>query len=71
MTDISEKMLSAKLKDLERDHLVHRKYYPVIPPKVEYRLTELGQSLMPHIDSLIGWALEHFQDVTGGKVLVK
>ena len=71
MTDISEKMLSAKLKDLERDHLIHRKSYPVIPPKVEYSLTPLGESLMPHIDSLIGWAVEHFQDVTGGKILVK
>lgn len=71
MTDISEKMLSTKLKDLERDHLVNRKAYPVIPPKVEYSLTELGKSLMPHIDGLIGWAVEHFQDVTGGKILIK
>lgn len=70
MTDISEKMLSTKLKDLERDHLIKRKSYPVIPPKVEYRLTELGESLMPHLDSLIGWAIEHFKDVTGGKILV-
>lgn len=64
-------MLSSKLKDLERDHLVRRKSYPVIPPKVEYSLTDLGKSLMPHIDSLIGWAVEHFQNVTGGKVLIK
>lgn len=49
-------MLSAKLKDLERDGLVHRKAYPEIPPRVEYRLTSLGESLMPHVDSLIGWA---------------
>lgn len=71
MNDISEKMLSSKLKDLERDHLVRRKSYPVIPPKVEYSLTDLGKSLMPHIDSLIGWAAEHFQNVTDGKVLIK
>lgn len=64
-------MLSAKLKDLERDGLVHRKAYPEIPPWVEYRLTSLGESLMPHVDSLIGWAVEHFQKVTGGKVIVK
>ena len=70
MTDISEKMLSSKPKDLERDHLIKRKSYPVIPPKVEYTLTDLGESLMPHLDSLIGWAVEHFKDVTGGKVLV-
>lgn len=70
MTDISEKMLSSKLKDLERDHLIKRKSYPVIPPKVEYTLTDLGESLIPHLDSLIGWAVEHFKDVTDGKVLV-
>lgn len=71
MTDISQKMLSAKLKDLERDALVQRKAYPEIPPRVEYRLTPLGESLMPHVEALIGWAKEHFQDVTGGKVIVK
>lgn len=70
MTDISEKMLSSKLKGLERDHLIKRKSYPVIPPKVEYTLTDLGESLIPHLDSLIGWAVEHFKDVTDGKVLV-
>lgn len=70
MTDISEKMLSSKLRDLEWDHLIKRKSYPVIPPKVEYTLTDLGESLIPHLDSLIGWAVEHFKDVTSGKVLV-
>ena len=70
MTDISEKMLSSKLKDLERDHLIKRKSYPVIPPKVEYTLTDLGESLIPHLDSLIGWAVEHFKDVISGKVMV-
>lgn len=70
MTDISEKMLSSKLKDLERDHLIKRKSYPVIPPRVEYKLTDLGESLMPHLDSLIGWAVDHFKDVTSGKVLI-
>lgn len=71
MTDVSQKMLSATLKDLERDHLIKRKAYPEVPPRVEYSLTPLGESLMPHIESLIGWAVEHFQDVTGGKVLIR
>lgn len=70
MNDVSEKMLSATLKRLERDGLVRRKAYPVIPPRVEYSLTPLGESLMPHVDGLVGWAVEHFQDVTHGKVLV-
>ena len=64
-------MLSTKLKDLERDALVHRKAYPEIPPCVEYSITPLGESLMPHVEALIGLAKEHFQDVTVGKVIVK
>lgn len=70
MTDVSQKMLSATLKNLERDNLIKRKAYPEVPPRVEYSLTQTGESLMPHIEALIGWAVEHFQDVTGGKVLI-
>ena len=70
MTDVSQKMLSATLKNLERDNLIKRTAYPEVPPRVEYSLTQTGESLMPHIEALIGWAVEHFQDVTGGKVLI-
>ncbi|WP_321480878.1 helix-turn-helix domain-containing protein [uncultured Bacteroides sp.] len=60
MVDISQKMLSSTLKRLEINHLIHREVYPVVPPRVEYSLTEVGQSLMPHITSLTTWANEHF-----------
>lgn len=63
MTDCSQKMLSATLKNLEKLNLIHREVYPVVPPKVEYSLTETGKSLMPTIGSLIEWALLHFDDV--------
>ena len=63
MSDCSQKMLSATLKRLERIHLVHRKLYAEVPPRVEYRLTETGQSLMPVVSQLIAWAKEHFDDV--------
>lgn len=63
MTDISQKMLTSTLKKLEELHLVHREVFPEVPPRVEYRLTSLGESLMPHLLSLIGWAKEHFDDV--------
>ena len=63
MTDCSQKMLSATLKRLEQIHLVHRKVYPEVPPRVEYRLTETGKSLMPVVSQLIDWAKEHFDDV--------
>ena len=56
MTDISQKMLSATLKNLERDNLIKRKAYPEVPPRVEYSLTHTGESLMPHIEALIGGA---------------
>ena len=63
MTDCSQKMLSATLKNLEQLNLIHREVYPVVPPKVEYSLTDTGKSLMPTIGSLIEWALQHFDDV--------
>lgn len=53
---ITQKVLTDTLRKLERDGLVKRTVYPVVPPKVEYELTELGQSLVPLIQSLFGWA---------------
>ena len=54
--NISQKMLTVTLKTLEADGLVARRMYPQIPPKVEYNLTPLGESLLPAIDSLTQWA---------------
>ena len=53
--EISYKTLSTTLKELEADHLVHRKEYPQIPPKVEYSLTERGKSLIPLLDGMCEW----------------
>lgn len=53
--EISYKTLSSTLKELEADRLVHRKEYPQIPPKVEYRLTERGKSLIPILDQMCEW----------------
>lgn len=61
--NISQKMLTATLKKLEADRLVNRKLYPEIPPKVEYNLTPLGESLMPPLDGIIQWALEHSDEI--------
>ena len=61
--DISQKMLTATLKTLEADGLVLSKAYPEVPPRVEYTLTDKGKSLLPHIDSLIGWALDNMNDI--------
>lgn len=62
--DISHKMLTKTLKHLQEDHLVIRKAYAEIPPRVEYSLTETGKSLMPTIQMMIDWAQQHFDEVT-------
>ncbi len=56
---ISYKTLSLTLKELERDGLIIRKEYPQIPPKVEYSLSERGQSLIPVIDMMCRWGEHH------------
>jgi len=63
MTDCSQKMLSQTLKNLEKNHLVARKVYPEVPPRVEYSLTDVGRSLMPSVEGLISWANENFSRV--------
>jgi DNA-binding HxlR family transcriptional regulator len=52
---ISQKMLTQELRDLEHSGLVGRKVYPVVPPKVEYSLTETGWSLKPVLEQLCEW----------------
>ncbi|MEM9919181.1 MAG: helix-turn-helix domain-containing protein [Bacteroidota bacterium] len=63
---ISQKMLSQQLKDLERLRLIHRKSYPVIPPKVEYSLTEKGKSLEGILKRILDWTNENLKE-GGGK----
>lgn len=59
---ISDKTLSQHLKELEADGLVLRTVYPQIPPKVEYRLSEKGKSLMQVLDQLCIWGEKHRED---------
>ncbi|MBO99149.1 MAG: transcriptional regulator [Chloroflexi bacterium] len=53
---ITQQMLSKQLKELENDGIIKRKVYSVIPPKVEYSLTDTGNSLNPVIESILEWA---------------
>lgn len=53
---ISQRMLTVTLRGLERDGLVSRTVYPVVPPRVDYALTDLGRSLSDTIGDLVGWA---------------
>lgn len=54
--DISQKMLTQTLKDLQRDGLVSRTVYPTVPPAVEYQLTEMGESILKPFAALLDWA---------------
>jgi len=56
---ITQKMLIQKLRDLEKDGIVHREVYPVVPPKVEYSLTSYGKTLKPILKQLYFWGEEH------------
>lgn len=56
---ITQRMLTKQLRELEAEDIVNRKVYPVVPPKVEYSLTEKGLSLEPIITALKVWGEEH------------
>lgn len=57
--EVTHKMLSQQLKELENDGLIHREAYQQIPPKVEYSLTELGKSLLPVLSAMSTWGQNH------------
>lgn len=61
--DISQKMLTQVLRDLEADGLVLRHAYAEVPPRGEYELTDRSRSLLPHIHNLVGWALDNLSDI--------
>lgn len=61
--DISQKMLTVTLRTLEEDGYVTRTVYPEVPPRVEYALTEMAMSLLPHIDALIEWAQDNMDAI--------
>lgn len=59
---VTHKMLSSQLKELEQDGLIERKEYPQVPPKVEYRLSETGRSLMPVLQAFCHWGHSHMPE---------
>ncbi len=64
---ISQRMLSLTLRELERDGLVNRTYYATIPPKVEYRLSEMGESFREPVMALGQWALDNLTAIDAAR----
>ena len=64
---ISQRMLTLTLRQLERDGLVKRTVYPVVPPRVDYELTELGGTLLESVESLVTWAVDHLPQVAAAR----
>lgn len=56
-------MLTNQLRELEEDGIIQRKVYPQVPPKVEYSLTELGETLIPIIDMLYSWGKKRVDEI--------
>jgi DNA-binding HxlR family transcriptional regulator len=61
ISGISQKMLTQQLRQLEHDGIIQRTVYPEVPPRVEYDLTELGQSLKPILEAMNVWGMEHLK----------
>ena len=59
MPNVTQKMLTQQLRDLERDGLLRRQAYAEIPPRVEYELTELGRSLLPILTAMCDWGRDY------------
>ena len=60
---ISQKMLTQTLRSLERDGLVRRTVHAVVPPRVDYELTDAGRSLLGPLSALTAWAVDHMDDI--------
>ena len=62
MLNATDKMLTQQLREMEKDGLINRKVYPVIPPKTEYSLTDFGRTLSPIIDAMCNWGSDYLED---------
>jgi DNA-binding HxlR family transcriptional regulator len=65
---ISQRMLTVTLRGLERDGIVSRTMYSVMPPRVDYALTPLGETLIIAVTSLVGWAEHHLDEIENARI---
>jgi DNA-binding HxlR family transcriptional regulator len=68
--DITQRMLTNQLRELEEDGILNRKVYPVVPPKVEYSLTERGETLIPILDLMYEWGKGYMEEL-GDQVTIR
>jgi len=61
--DVSQKMLTSTLRKLEADDLLSRTIYPEVPPRVEYKLTKRGKTLIPLLNQLVDWSLDNMDAI--------
>jgi DNA-binding HxlR family transcriptional regulator len=66
--DISQRMLTQTLRNLEKDGIITRTVTPIIPPRVDYELTELGTSLTERLSPLAQWASENLQKIFASRI---
>ena len=59
----TQRMLTNQLRELEQDGIIHREVFPVVPPRVEYSLTETGRDLVPMIRAMCEWGQKHVQGI--------
>lgn len=64
LPNVTQRMLTRQLRELEADHIIERTIYPEVPPKVEYSLSEFGRTLSPILETLEKWGLEYIDQVT-------
>lgn len=61
LPDVTQKMLTQQLRSLEEDNLIYRNVYPVVPPKVEYGLTELGKKIIPILEMMHSFGADYLE----------
>ncbi|NLZ49577.1 MAG: winged helix-turn-helix transcriptional regulator [Clostridiales bacterium] len=67
LSNVTQKMLTTQLRSLEEDKLIYRKVYPVVPPKVEYGLTETGKKFIPILQSMHSFGEEYMEQFISNK----
>lgn len=70
LPNITPKMMTNQLRELEADQIVHREVYAVVPPKVEYSLTENGVTLMPILESMYSWGKNYMDTVVDEEEII-